>query len=120
MISNVYQRTGKGGQPAIIVNNSKFSVQNLTNTVLNIKWGVEVVWCLLTPKNTTSNGRIQKIACASIYCKPGSKHKTDLNDHIAEAFNILSTKYKRGLHFILAGHCAPKQKVILREEAAQN
>ena len=52
IISNVYQRNGKGGRPALIVNNQKFAVQNLTNTVLNIKWGVEVVWCLLTILNT--------------------------------------------------------------------
>ena len=62
-----------------------------------------MVWCLLTPINATSKSKIQKIACASIYCKPGSKTKTDLYDHIAEAFNILSTKYQKGLHFIFAG-----------------
>ena len=78
-------------------------MQNLTNTVINIKWGVEVVWCLLTPKNSTPSSKIQKIACASVYCKPGSKHKTDLQDHMAESYNVLSTKYKRGLHFIIAG-----------------
>ena len=103
IISNVFQRKGKGGRPAIIVNNKKFVVQNLTNTLLNIKWGVEVVWCLLTPNNVTPNSNIQKIACASVYCKPGSQHKTDLNDHIAEAYNILHTKYQRGLHVIIAG-----------------
>ena len=103
IVSNVFQRKGKGGRPALIVKRNKYVVQNLTNTLLNIKWGVEVVWCLLTPKNVTANCKIQKIACASIYCKPGSKSKTDLNDHIAEAYNILSTKYKKGLHFILAG-----------------
>ena len=43
------------------------------------------------------------IACASVYCKPGSKSKTDLYDHIAEAHSILSTKYQKGLHFIIAG-----------------
>ena len=103
IISNVFQRKGKGGRPAIIANKRKFVVQNLTNTLINIKWGVEVVWCLLTPINATSKSKIQKIACASIYCKPGSKNKTDLHDHIAEAFNILSTKYQKGLHFIIAG-----------------
>ena len=36
-------------------------------------------------------------------CKPNSRHKTDLIDHISEAYNILSTKYKRGLHFLIAG-----------------
>ena len=50
IISNVYQRKGMGGRPALIVNKKKFEVQNLTNTLLNIKWGVEAVWCLLTPK----------------------------------------------------------------------
>ena len=101
IVSNVFQRKGKGGRPAIIVNKNKFSVQNLTNTLINIKWGIEVVWCLLTPTNSTPSSKIQKIACASVYCKPGSKHKTDLQDHMAEAYNILSTKYQRGLHLSL-------------------
>ena len=103
IISNVYQRKGQGGRPALIVNRKKFDILNLTNTTINIKWGVEVVWCLLTPKNVTPSSRIQRIACASVYRKPGSKHKSDLQDHIAEAYNILSTKYQRGLHFIIAG-----------------
>ena len=103
ILSNVYQRKGKGGRPALIVNTRKFDVQNLTNTLINIKCGVEVVWGLLTPKNATSKSKIQKIACASVYCKPGSKNKSDLQDHIAEAYNLLCTKYQRGLHFIIAG-----------------
>ena len=103
IVANVFQRKGKGGRPAIIANKNKFVVQNLTNTLINIKWGVEVVWCLLTPINATSRSKIQHIACASVYCKPGSKSKTDLHDHIAEAYSILSTKYEKGLHFIIAG-----------------
>ena len=39
----------------------------------------------------------------SIYCKPNFRRKADLHDHIAEAYNIISTKYTRGLHFIIAG-----------------
>ena len=103
VISNVHQRTGKGGRPAIIVNKEKYIVQNLTNTFIQIKWGVEAVWCLLTPKNVTQDSKIQKIACAAIYSKPNSKSKTDLLDHIAEAYNMLSTKYGKGLHFIIGG-----------------
>ena len=38
-----------------------------------------------------------------MYCKPGSKTKSDLVDHISEACTILSTKYEKGLHFIIAG-----------------
>ena len=33
IISNVSQRTGKGGRPAIFVNNKKYEVQNITNTL---------------------------------------------------------------------------------------
>ena len=57
----------------------------------------------MTPKNATTTSKVQKIACASVYCKPNSKTKTDLHDHLAEAYNLLSTKYKKGLHFIIAG-----------------
>ena len=103
VISNVYQRTGQGGRPALVVNKDKYHVQDITNTLVNVKWGVEAVWCLLTPKNATKESKVQKIACAAIYCKPGSKHKTDLLDHLAEAFNILSAKFGTGLHFCIAG-----------------
>ena len=103
VISNVYQRSGRGGRPAIIVNEKKYHIQNLTNTLIQIKWGVEAVWCLITPKNVSQDSKIQKIVCGAIYSKPNSKSKTDLLDHIAEAYHILSTKYGRGLHFIIAG-----------------
>ena len=38
-----------------------------------------------------------------MYSKPSSNRKTLTLDHISDAFNLLSTKYGRGLHFILAG-----------------
>ena len=103
VISNVYQRKGKGGRPALVVNKDKYHVQDITNTLVNVKWGVEAVWCILTPKNVTKESKIQKIACAAIYSKPGSKHKSDLLDHLSDAFNILSAKFGKGLHFCIAG-----------------
>ena len=103
VISNVSQRTGKGGRPAIIANCRKFDVQNITNSLIQIPWGVEAVWCILTPKNAGKNSKITKIACCSLYSKPDSRKKTLLLDHISNSFNILSTKYGRGLEFIIAG-----------------
>ena len=41
VISNIYQRTEQGGRPALIVNSKKFNVQNLTNSLVNIQWGVD-------------------------------------------------------------------------------
>ena len=58
---------------------------------------------MLTPKNIRHDSKIQKIVCCAIYIQPTSKTKSLLLDHIAETFHLLSTKYTRGLHFVLAG-----------------
>ena len=104
VISNVHQRQGKGGRPAIIANTEIYNVENLTNTCINIPWGVEAVWAVLTPKSVTNASKIQKIVVGSIYCKPNSKKKTLLLDHIAQVYSQLSSKYKKGLHWILCGN----------------
>ena len=53
VISNIHQRPSKtpGGRPVIIVNNHKYQIQNLTNTLINIPWGIKIIWALLTPKS---------------------------------------------------------------------
>ena len=47
--------------------------------------------------------KIQKIVCCALYSKPNSVKKSLLLDHISDAYNVLSTKYERGLNFIFAG-----------------
>ena len=103
IISNVSQRKGKGGRPAIFANNKKFEVENVTNTLVQVPWGVEAVWCILTPRNITNDSLIKKIACCAVYCKPNSKKKSLLLDHIADAYNVLGRKYGSGLHYVIAG-----------------
>ena len=88
VISNVHQRKGTGGRPAIIANSIKFNVEILTQTTIEIPWGVEAVWAILTPKNITNASKIQKIVVGSIYCKLESRKKTVLLDHIAEVPSI--------------------------------
>ena len=103
IISNVHQRRGKGGRPALVVKKDKYHIVNLTNTLINIPWGVEAVWAVITPKILTNDSKIKKIAICSFYNRnKRSKFKTALINHIAEAFNIISRKYTSGLHFILA------------------
>ena len=58
---------------------------------------------MLTPPGVTLDSNIQKIVIGSLYCKPNSRKKTILLDHIAEVYQLMSTKYSRGLHWILAG-----------------
>ena len=78
-------------------------MQDLTNTVIQIPWGVEVTWALLTPKNISSDSIIQNIILGSIYSKPNSKKKTATLDHIAQTYNFLNAKHGNGTYCILAG-----------------
>ena len=103
IVSKVCQRKGGGGRSAVFVNKLKFEVKDLTNTVIQVPWGVEAVWCLLTPKNRLPGSEVKKIACCALYVKPGSRKKTILLDHVAEAYNVLCTKYGQNLDFVLAG-----------------
>ena len=103
IISNVFARKEIGGRPAIIVNNKKYDIENLTQSVISIPWGVEAVWAVLTPKNSNRSSKIQKIVIGSIYCKPDSRRKTLLLDHIAGVFHTMSSKYDKGLHWIICG-----------------
>ena len=103
VISNVHQRIGVGGRPALIINHDKFIVQNITQSVIQIPWGVEMVWALITPKNVQSDSKIQKIVLGAVYSKPYSKKKTITLDHISDVFNLMSVKYMKGLHFIISG-----------------
>ena len=105
VISNIHQRSSKvsGGRPAIIANTKKYNVENLTNTLIQIPWGVDITWALLTPKEVSEDSIIQKIVLGAVYVKPKSKQKTALLDHIAEVYNIMGTKYVKGLHWMIAG-----------------
>ena len=103
VISNPHQRRGVGGRPALIINNEKYHVRNITQSLIDIPWGVEATWAIMSPKTVTNDSTIQKIAVCSLYSKPNSKKKTLLLDHINQAFHTISTKYGRGLHFIISG-----------------
>ena len=83
----------------ILVDTKKFTVQNLTNTIVQVQFGIEIVWCLLSPLKSN----MQKIACASIYSKPLSHKKSMLLDHIYEAFHFLRKKFGNQLQFIMCG-----------------
>ena len=103
IISNVHQRNGVGGRPAIIVDTKHYNVENLTQSAVSIPWGVEAVWALLTPKNTSNKSMIQKIVVGALYSKPDSRKKSLLHDHISQVYNQLCSKYAKGLHWIICG-----------------
>ena len=63
VISNVHQRAGVGGRPALIINDKKYYVKNLTNTLVNIPYGVEITWALLTPKEISQSSVVKENCC---------------------------------------------------------
>ena len=81
----------------------KDNIQIFPYIMASIPWGVEATWCLLSPKNSTNSSLIKKIAVCSFYCKPGSRKKTLLLDHIAQTFHLLSAKFRDGLYFLICG-----------------
>ena len=103
VVSNIHQRDGKGGRPALIVNTDNYHVEDITNTLISIPWGVEVTWAIITPKTVATDSLVQKIVLGAIYSKPNSKKKTATLDHIAETYNFLNAKFGRGLYWIMAG-----------------
>ena len=99
IISNLYQRKAKdkGGRPALVVNRDKYNVENLTNTFINIPWGVEITWAMITPKQVGKDCVIKRIILGAIYVKPSSRKKTAMLDHIAEVYNTMQAKYTLSL-----------------------
>ena len=104
-ISNPSQRSSStsGGRPAIFVNTSKFNVDSINQTIVDIPWGVEATWCLISPKNVTSSSVVKRIAVCSFYSKPNSRKKTVLLDHLSQTFHQLSAKFGSGLYWIFGG-----------------
>ena len=90
VVSNLHQRKEKGGRPALIVNHENFDIEDVTNTVIDVPWGVEIVWAVLAPENVQKESIIQRIVLGSIYVKPGSKKKTATLDHIAQTYNFMN------------------------------
>ena len=115
----------------MIINHRKYDVEDLTNNVVKIPWGVEVTWALLTPKNSSRNSLVQKIVVGAVYVRPNSKKKKETLDHIALTYNFLSVKYNKGLYWIIAGdtndlkldsilHLNPNLKSVVKKPTRLN
>ena len=103
VISSRFQRKGQGGRPAIIVNNKKFCVDNLTQTEVSVPFGVEACLCLLTPAGANNQSIVKKICVISLYSKPDSRKKKMLYDWLYETYHSLSAKHGDGLFWVVCG-----------------
>ena len=62
VISNPHARKEGGGRPALVISSEMFNVENPNHCSINIPWGVECTWAILTPKNVTNSSLVKKIA----------------------------------------------------------
>ena len=120
VISNVHQRKEVGGRPALIINNKKFLVQDLTQSVIKVPWGVEVVWALITPKNVQNESIVQKIVVGALYSKPNSRKKTARIDHITDVYNQLGVKKKKIILYWIIGGDANELKLDMILQLSHN
>ena len=70
---------------------------------IDVPWGAEIVWAVLTPKKVTNSSKIKKLIVASFYSKPSSRKKTLLLDHISQVYHSMLARYKDGVYFIICG-----------------
>ena len=66
-IQNCVQRKKKGGKPAILACEKLFHIKELSPEVITVPIGIEAVWALLIPRNTSSGSSIKQMVVASVY-----------------------------------------------------
>ena len=65
--------------------------------------GVEVVWCVITPKNTPKHAKIKNICISSVYISPKSRYKKETIAHIIESIHLIRSFYDNTISFCISG-----------------
>ena len=111
IVTNVKQRNGRGGKPAIIINESKYLIKELCPYEITVPINVEAVWVLINCKNYRKNTQIKNIiVCSYYYAGPHAASKDALYDNMIESISYLSAKYGPKVDFIL---CADSNRLDL-------
>ena len=103
VISYKRQQVGNrqpGGGCAIVYNENKFRVSEIE---LFLPEGVEACWALFTPKSSSPQYRVKRIAAGTFYIAPNSKFKDKTIEHIIESIHIIRAMYDNDVHFLLGG-----------------
>ena len=84
--------TKRGGGSAVIVNTRKFSVEKLPVLVPH---KLEVVWCLVRPKEVNKSTPFKEIIVTSFYSAPNYRKNNKLVQHLINQMHLLLVKYPR-------------------------
>ena len=88
-----------GGGCAIIYNSTRFKVEKMD---VQPPEKVEVCWAFFTPKASTQNSRVKKIAVGAVYVAPNSKFKRETIDHIIETIHYVRST-QDNVNFLIGG-----------------
>ena len=97
-ISYYRKNCAPGGGSAIIYNENRFSVEDLE---IPGQTEIENVWALVTPKQAGvgSSVNIKRIAVASYYISPKSRHKQETIEHIIHTNHSLRARFDNEVSF---------------------
>ena len=110
-VTNVTKRSGRGGKPAILINESKYVIKELCPNDITVPLNVEAVWALIQCKNISQMSQFKNIiVCSYYYAGPHTASKEAIYDHMTESISYLSAKYGPKVDFIL---CADSNRLDL-------
>ena len=82
----------RGGGCAIIVNRKKLTVEKLT---VAVPYKLEVVWCLVRPRNVSKEMKFKEIIVCAYYSPPNYKKNGKLVQHLISEMHNFLIKYPR-------------------------
>ena len=82
----------RGGGCAVIVDTKKFTVEKLQVLVPH---KLEVVWCLVRPKEVVKTTIFKEIVVVSFYSPPNYRKNNQLIQHLIDQMHLLLVKYPR-------------------------
>ena len=103
VISRCRQKVKKnqpGGGCCILINSNRFFI---TEPKIQVPVGVEVVWCVISPKKSPKNATIKNICIASVYISPKSRFKKQTIAHIVESIQLVRSYYNNDVKMCLMG-----------------
>ena len=89
--------TKRGGGSAVIVNTKKFTVEKLP---VFVPHKLEVVWCLVRPKEVHKNTTFKEIIVTSFYSAPNYRKNNKLVQHLIDQMHLLLVKYPKAGFFV--------------------
>ena len=84
-----------GGGCAIIYNENRFRVESLD---IPAHPEIENTWALATPIQAGLCANVKRIAVASYYISPRSKHKQETIEHIIHTIHTLRAQFSNEIH----------------------